>query len=148
MSNNLILLTGRAIEVSRRAYVPYSNYRVGAALVTDEGEIFTGCNIENAAYPATICAERTALVKAVSEGQHHFEMIVVATKNGGSPCGTCRQMLYEFAPDMRVVCVTFQGEVTIDTTLRDLLPHGFGPSSLESADTTPPDNHNNENGTQ
>jgi cytidine deaminase len=146
MSNNLIMLTGRAIEVSRRAYVPYSKYRVGAALVTDSGDIFTGCNIENAAYPATICAERTALVKAVSEGQHNFEMLVVATKNGGSPCGTCRQMLYEFAPDLRVVCVTFQGEVTIDTTLRELLPHGFGPSSLESV-TDNPDTSSTNNGT-
>jgi cytidine deaminase len=136
MSNNLIMLTGRAIEASRRAYVPYSDYRVGAVLLAKNGEVFTGCNVENAAYPATICAERTALVKAISEGQREFDTIVIATQNGGSPCGLCRQMLFEFAPDLRVVCVTFQGETTIDKPLHELLPHGFGPSSLEAAPHT------------
>ncbi len=136
MSTNLIMLSGRAIEASRKAYVPYSGYRVGAVLLAKNGEAFTGCNVENAAYPASICAERTALVKAVSEGQREFKTIVIATKNGGSPCGICRQMLFEFAPDLRVVCVNFQGEITIDKPLHDLLPHGFGPSSLEAASHT------------
>lgn len=136
MSNNLIMLTGRAIEASRQAYVPYSEYRVGAVLLAKNGDVFTGCNVENAAYPAAICAERTALVKAISEGQREFDTIVIATRNGGSPCGICRQMLFEFAPDLRVVCVDFQGETTIDMPLHEMLPHGFGPSSLEPPSDT------------
>lgn len=131
MKDNLTLHIGRAIEISRRAYVPYSNYHVGAVLVSADGsQVFTGCNVENASYPACICAERTALVKAVSEGVQAFNGIVVATLNGGSPCGICRQMLFEFSPTMQVVCVTFEGDITINTTLDKLLLHGFGPSSL------------------
>jgi cytidine deaminase len=130
MIDNLTLIIGKAIEASRKAYVPYSNYRVGALLVANDGRQFTGCNVENAAFPACICGERTALVKAVSEGVQNFELIVVATKNGGSPCGLCRQMLYEFSPTMRVVCVSFDGKITIDAPLNDLLPYGFGPNSL------------------
>ena len=131
MKDNLTLHIGRAIEASRRAYAPYSNYKVGAVLVSADGEqVFTGCNVENASYPATICAERTALVKAVSEGIREFRGIVVATLNGGSPCGVCRQMLYEFSSEMQVICVNFDGDITIDTTLEKLLPHGFGSESL------------------
>ena len=130
MIDNLTLLIGKAIEASRKAYIPYSNYRVGALLLASDGQHFTGCNVENASYPATICAERTALVKAVSEGVQSFELIVVATKNGGSPCGICRQMLYEFSPKMRVVCVSFDGKISIDAPLYELLPHGFGPNEL------------------
>ena len=76
-----------ALEARRRAYAPYSNYAVGAALRTKSGKLYTGVNVENAAYPATICAERTAVVKAVSEGEREFEVIAVATANGGTPCG-------------------------------------------------------------
>ncbi len=112
------------------AYIPYSHYPVGAALVTAEGQVYTGCNIENAAYPSTICAERTALVKAVSEGKREFTTIVVATRDGGSPCGTCRQMLFEFAPDLRVIMARFDGEVVAEGSLRELLRYGFGPSHL------------------
>ena len=125
MIDNLTIYIGKAIEASRKAYVPYSNFRVGAFLIAKDGQKFTGCNIENAAYPACICAERTALVKAVSEGVKDFELIVVATKTGGSPCGLCRQMLYEFSPNLRVVCVNFEGEITIDASLDELLLHGF-----------------------
>lgn len=135
MKDNLTLHIGRAIEASRRAYVPYSHYRVGAVLVAkDNARIFTGCNVENASYPACICAERTALVKAVSEGVQDFRGIVVATLNGGSPCGICRQMLYEFSPDMQVVCVTFDGDITVDSPLNQLLTYGFGPNSLPHHD--------------
>lgn len=130
MKENVTLIIGKAMEASRRAYVPYSNYRVGALLLAKDGRQFTGCNVENASYPATICAERTALVKAVSEGAQEFDLLVVATKNGGSPCGICRQMLYEFAPNLRVICVSFEGEVSIDAPLNELLPHGFGPHEL------------------
>lgn len=120
-----------AIAASQYAYIPYSKYRVGAALLGADGKVYTGCNVENASYPVTICAERTALVKAVSEGVLDFDTLVVATENGGSPCGVCRQMLYEFAPQLRVVCVDFGGTVILDQPLDKLLMYGFGPDSLE-----------------
>ena len=119
-----------AIAVTKHAYIPYSNYPVGAALRAVDGTVYSGCNIENAAYPATICAERTALVKAVSEGQRSFDLLVVVTKNAGSPCGTCRQMLYEFSPHLRVILADLAGNVASDTTLSALLPDGFGPDRL------------------
>ena len=111
------------------SYVPYSHYPVGAALLGKDGRVFTGCNVENAAYGNTMCAERTALFKAVSEGARAFEAIAIAARGSAPfPCGACRQSLYEFAPDLRVM-VTWDGEVR-KTTLRQLLPEGFGPSSL------------------
>lgn len=119
-----------AIAVTRYAYIPYSNYPVGAALRTVDGVLYSGCNVENASYPATICAERTALVKAISEGHREFDLLVVVTKNAGSPCGICRQMLYEFAPEMRVILADLSGNITSDTTLSGLLPDGFGPNRL------------------
>jgi len=130
--SDLILqqLLQTAIAVTEHAYIPYSHYPVGAALLATDGSIYSGCNVENAAYPATICAERTALVKAVSEGQREFDTIVVVTKNAGSPCGTCRQMLYEFAPNLRVILADLEGNIRSDTTLSDLLPDGFGPDRL------------------
>jgi cytidine deaminase len=124
-------LIQQAIDASQHAYTPYSHYAVGAALLAADGTVYQGCNVENAAYPATICAERTALVKAVSEGQRQFDMIAVVTRNGGSPCGTCRQMLYEFAPDLRVVIADLEGHIHLDCRLSELLPYGFGPSKLE-----------------
>lgn len=119
-----------ARSASERAYIPYSGYPVGAALRATDGRVFTGCNVENASYPATICAERTALVKAVSEGARMFDLLVVYTPNGGSPCGICRQMLYEFAPDLRVILTNDRDEIAYDGALHELLPRGFGPSSL------------------
>lgn len=113
-----------------RAYVPYSQYAVGAVLVTPDNRIYTGVNVENAAYPSSICAERTALVKAVSEGDRAFHAIAVVTRDGGSPCGQCRQMLYEFAPTLRVIMADEAGRVTFDGPLTDLLPLGFGPAHL------------------
>lgn len=124
-------LIDAARHAQQNAYAPYSNYRVGAALRAADGTVFTGCNVENAAYPATICAERTALVKAVSEGVRDFDAIVVLTKNGGAPCGVCRQMLYEFAPDLRVFIVDAAGHIHHDILLRDLLALGFGPAHLK-----------------
>ena len=123
-------LVQHAIRASEQAYVPYSHYRVGAALLATDGVIYTGCNVENAAYPACICGERTALVKAVSEGARTFTAIAVATANGGSPCGLCRQMLFEFAPDLIVITVDFAGVVRRTQRLRDLLVDGFGPLDL------------------
>jgi len=112
-----------------RAYAPYSHYAVGAALLTASGQVFTGCNVENAAY-MTICAERTAIVKAVSEGQREFTAIAVATRDGGSPCGVCRQAMREFAPHLRVLLTDDAGHVR-QFTLDQLLPESFGPESLK-----------------
>lgn len=126
-----------AISASTRAYAPYSNYAVGAALRAADGTVFTGCNVENAAYPACICAERTALVKAVSEGERRFDMLAVVTRNGGSPCGVCRQMLYEFAPDLRVIIADLDGRVHHDVSLSDLLSLGFSPAKLDIPDPSP-----------
>ena len=123
-------LVQAAVDAAGRAYVPYSNFHVGAALESVTGQVFTGCNVENAAYPATICAERTALVKAVSEGERQFTRLAVVSKTGGAPCGTCRQMLYEFAPDLWVIIARLDGTVVAEMSLSDLLPHGFGPSDL------------------
>lgn len=123
-------LVAAAVAASANAYIPYSGYAVGAALLAADGTIYTGCNIENAAYPATICAERTALVKGVSEGQRAFTALVVATENGGFPCGVCRQMLYEFAPELHVIIARMDGTICDERPLSALLPAGFGPSAL------------------
>ncbi len=120
-----------AIAASENAYIPYSHYPVGAALLAADGTIYTGCNIENASYPATICAERTALVKGVSEGVREFAAIAVVTENGGYPCGICRQMLFEFAPDLRVIVATTGGTILDERPLSELLVGGFGPDKLD-----------------
>ncbi len=119
-----------ANEARRRAYAPYSNYRVGAALRTRSGRIFTGVNVENAAYPTSICAERTAVFKAVSEGETDFEIIAVVTDNGGSPCGSCRQVLAEFGLDTIVVIADGNGKIVKETTVGGLLPEAFQPQHL------------------
>ena len=121
-----------AFSMLERSYVPYSHFPVGAALLCADGTVFTGCNVENAAYGSTICAERTALVKAVSEGRRDdFVRLAVAGRSEDYcwPCGSCRQMLYEFAPDLTVL-VARGGGGFVTLPLRELLPHGFGPSSL------------------
>jgi cytidine deaminase len=118
-------------EARRRAYVPYSNYRVGAALRGKSGKIYTGVNIENAAYPVTVCAERTAVFKAVSEGEREFDVISVVTDNGGSPCGSCRQVLSEFGLDIIVLIADGEGNLVQETTVRALLPGAFTPEHLK-----------------
>lgn len=120
-----------ALAMRQRAYCPYSGYQVGAALLAEDGTLYGGCNVENASYGGTICAERTALVKAVSEGARRFGALAVATANGGSPCGICRQALYEFAPDLHIILVDSSGVVRAEYRLRDLLPDGFGATFLE-----------------
>lgn len=125
------LLISRALAVRAWAYAPYSNYQVGAALLASSGKIYDGVNVENAAYPSTICAERTALVKAISEGERQFEALVVATENGGSPCGSCRQMLAEFGLDLTILIVNGEGKVLQETSLKELLPQAFTPASLK-----------------
>lgn len=125
-------LIDAAIAASQYAYMPYSNYRVGAALLTADGAVFGGCNIESVSFTPTVCAERTAVFKAVSEGQRVFSAIAVVTRDAGSPCGVCRQMMYEFAPDLRVILADLDGKAHLVTTLRELLPHGFGPMRLDA----------------
>ena len=127
-------LVDRAFSMLKFSYVPYSGFPVGAALLCEDGTVFTGCNVENAAYGSTICAERTALVKAVSEGRREgFTALAVAGRSEDYcwPCGACRQMLYEFAPGLRLLVARGDGEF-VTTTLDALLPHGFGPNSLET----------------
>jgi cytidine deaminase len=115
----------------QRAYVPYSHYAVGAALRTKSGRIFTGVNVENAAYPQTMCAERVAIFKAVSEGEKEFEVISVVTDNGGSPCGGCRQVMAEFGLDTVVLMADGSGKLVKETTVKELLPEAFTPDHLK-----------------
>ena len=124
-------LIQRAFEMHRVSYVPYSRFPVGAAILTQDGRVFTGCNVENAAYGSTICAERTALVKAVSEGVREFVALAVVGRGEDFcwPCGACRQMLREFAPNLEVVVGNGKKELTV-IPLPELLPHSFGPESL------------------
>jgi cytidine deaminase len=119
-----------AVGVRRWAYAPYSKYLVGAALLTASGKIYDGVNVENAVYSAGICAERTAVFKAVSEGEREFAAIAVATSNGGTPCGECRQVLSEFGLEIVVLMVAENGEVVSEKTLAELLPAAFGPQDL------------------
>jgi cytidine deaminase len=121
-----------ANEARRRAYAPYSNYPVGAALRTKSGRIFTGVNVENAAYPASMCAERVAVFKAVSEGEREFDVIAVVTPGGGSPCGGCRQVLAEFGMDMVVLIANAEGRLVQETTMQDLLPGAFTSGDLKN----------------
>jgi len=123
-------LISAAADARVQAYVPYSHYPVGAAILTASGAVFTGCNVENATYGATICGERTATVKAVSQGEQDFQAVAVVTSNGASPCGICRQVLYEFGPEMTVVLADEDGAVHWEGPLSDLLPLGFGPKKL------------------
>lgn len=119
-----------ALEARKWAYAPYSNYQVGAALLTESGRIYDGVNIENAAYPTTICAERVAVFKAVSEGERRFSAIAVVTSNGGSPCGSCRQVLAEFGLEIMVLLADPEGKILRETTLQQLLPDAFTPKDL------------------
>lgn len=123
-------LIKRALEARAHSYAPYSHYAVGAALLTESGEIFDGVNVENASYPLSMCAERSSIFKAVSEGERDFEAIVVATENGGSPCGACRQVMGEFGLDTEVITVDEAGDVVLDTTVGALLPEAFQPEDL------------------
>lgn len=125
-------LVRQAVEARRRAYVPYSSFAVGAALLTRSGKLYTGCNVENASYGLTVCAERVAIWKAVSEGETEFTALAVATNIGGSPCGACRQVMAEFTPDMAVLIADLSGHVTA-TSVAELLPLAFRPEHLQLA---------------
>ncbi len=119
-----------AQQVRRWAYAPYSNYPVGAALLTASGKIYDGVNVESAAYPTTICAERVAIFKAVSEGEREFVAIAVVTHNGGVPCGACRQVMAEFGLDTLVMVADKDGQITTEMTVAELLPGAFRPEHL------------------
>ena len=121
-----------ALVAREKAYAPYSNYRVGAALLGQNDRIYTGCNIENASFGATICAERVAAVKAVSEGETKFLLLVVATASQppAFSCGICRQFLAEFGMDLKIILVNPLGD-RVETTLADCLPGAFGPHQLK-----------------
>lgn len=129
----------RAAFAARRfAYTPYSHFKVGAALLARDGQVFTGCNIESASYSPTNCAERTALFKAVSEGVTEFSAIAIVGSREGevnrivtSPCGVCRQALFEFGGPELTVIMARSEEDYLETTLGELLPYGFGPKNLE-----------------
>lgn len=135
-------LIRRAFAARKFAYTPYSHFNVGAALLTRNGKVYTGCNIENAGYTATNCAERTALFKAVSEGERQFSAIAIVGSKEGTvnelvtgPCGVCRQALYEFSgPDLTVIMARTEEDYIV-TTLGQLLPYGFGPANLETEKT-------------
>ena len=120
-------LKATALSMRQRSYSPYSRFRVGAALECADGTVFTGCNIENAAFSPTVCAERTAIFKAVSEGYTKFRRIAIAgsSENFCVPCGVCRQVIREFAPELEIICLNNKGEAK-HFTLPQLLPHGFG----------------------
>lgn len=125
------LLIHSANEIRQWAYAPYSGYAVGAALLAASGRVYTGVNIENAAYPSSICAERVAIFKAITEGEQQFAAIAVVTTNGGSPCGTCRQVMAEFGLDTIVIIADQAGKVIQETTVAGLLPGSFGPQDLK-----------------
>lgn len=126
-------LIHRAMDAQKRVYAPYSHYAVGAALLTESGKIFDGVNIENAVYPLTICAERVAIFKAVSQGEKSFKAIAVVTKNGGTPCGSCRQVMAEFGLDMLVMIAKSDGTLISEQTVADLLPGAFGVADLNAS---------------
>ncbi len=117
-------LVTQAMQAREHAYAPYSDYTVGAALLAKSGRIYTGCNVENAVYPLCTCAERVAVVKAVSEGEREFVALAVATQNGGAPCGSCRQTLREFGEDIVVLIADATGAYR-ETTVAELLPGSF-----------------------
>ena len=124
-------LIALANDARKHAYVPYSKYPVGAAVRTKSGRLYTGVNVENAAYPQTMCAERVAIFKAVSEGESEFEVIAVVTNNGGSPCGGCRQVMAEFGLDTVVLIADGEGHLQKEMTVAELLPEAFTPEHLQ-----------------
>ncbi|CAL5995313.1 Cytidine_deaminase [Hexamita inflata] len=123
-----------AIEAAQMAYCPYSNYKVGAALLvagTQEAPvIIKGCNVENAAYPSGSCAEKNAIGNGVINGHQKFDAVAVVTKDGGSPCGMCRQVLNEFNPTMLIIMCKIDGTIVTEAKLNEILPYAFGPGNL------------------
>ena len=123
-------LIAKAMEAREKAHAPYSQFAVGAALLAKSGRVYTGCNVENASYGLSICAERTAVFKAVSEGERDFEAIAVVTDKGVTPCGACRQVLMEFGEDIRVIVADEAGGYRV-FGLQELLPEAFNSEDLK-----------------
>ena len=124
-------LIRKALEIKEKAYVPYSDFHVGAAVFTEDEKVYTGCNIEIASYSPTICAERTAIFKAVSEGSKKIKIIAIVGDAGFTyPCGVCRQVIREFGKDAKIIIAKSEDEYK-EYTLEDLLPHSFGPEDLK-----------------
>ena len=121
-----------ALKARTNAHAPYSNFKVGAALLTKSGKVYTGSNVESTSYGLTICAERVALVKALSEGDDQFESIAIVSETGASPCGACRQLLWDYTKDIPVYLSDGIGEIT-KYNLSDLLTHPFDDSQLPSS---------------
>lgn len=133
-------LIRKALEAKKKAYVPYSQFHVGAAILTENDEVYTGCNIENASYTPTICAERTAIFKAVSEGHRKIKTIaVVGDADFTYPCGVCRQVIREFGKEATVIIANSEDEYK-EYKLKELLPHSFGPEDLEEVKNRSEDN--------
>jgi cytidine deaminase len=131
---NINQLIEEAKKAREKAYVPYSKFGVGAALLTTDGKVYQGCNIENAAFSMCNCAERTALFKAYSEGERNFQLLAVIadTERPCSPCGACRQVISELCPmDMKVVLTNLKGDI-FETTVAELLPGAFKPEDLHA----------------
>jgi cytidine deaminase len=122
-------LIAAATAARRKAYAPYSGFAVGAALLASDGQVYTGCNVENASYGLGVCAERNAIFHAVAEGVRRFAAVAVVTENGVTPCGACRQVLAEFNPEMIVIVADLAGNSRF-YALDELLPRAFGPSDL------------------
>ncbi|WP_427854253.1 cytidine deaminase [Desulfosporosinus orientis] len=129
---SILELIEQAKTVYEQAYAPYSHYPVGAAAVFSSGKIYSGCNVENASYGLTVCAERNAIFQAVAQGERELKGVAIAVPGDGfpSPCGACRQVIREFAADCPVILVNGRGEVRL-TSLNVLLPEGFGPEFFE-----------------
>ena len=120
-----------ASKARLHAYAPYSKFKVGAALLADNGAIYTGCNVENASYGMSLCAERVAVGKAISEGNSSLSAIALSMQGTGSPCGACRQVLHEFNPSMLVYLAEESGKIHRETVLSELIPDAFGPENLD-----------------
>lgn len=131
MNKHYKKLLEAAKKVRKNSYSPYSKFAVGAAVLTDKGKVFTGCNVENASYGLTNCAERTAIFKAVSEGHKKFKAIAIVldAPDYGAPCGACRQVIYEFGSDIDVIMGTVSGKYKI-MKISELIPLAFGPENL------------------
>jgi cytidine deaminase len=125
-------LIEQAMEAFKNAYVPYSNYPVGSAVLTESGEIFKGANVENVAFSVTVCGERSAIFNAVSHGHRSFQAIAVVTRGGGTPCGSCRQVMAEFGLDTLVLIANAKGELLKTYTVRDFLPNAFNEEDLNA----------------
>jgi cytidine deaminase len=129
-------LQSAAKQAAGRAYAPYSKFTVGAAILTDSGKIYSGCNVENASYGLTNCAERTAIFNAVAAGEKKLRLrcvvVYTPTKTATAPCGACRQVIYEFGPQARVVSIC-DSKQHVDVSINALLPGAFGPADLENA---------------